>query len=133
MPERMRCLHGHGLSLHAQLHEQQPRVEAVWGCAAPSPRPASCHLTPTLRPPPQVYPNTTNPHVATGDGIAMAHRAAATISNMEFVQFHPTALYGSAGADTGGRTFLITEAVRGEGGILLNMAGEAWLVCVLCV
>ncbi|GAX79809.1 hypothetical protein CEUSTIGMA_g7249.t1 [Chlamydomonas eustigma] len=75
----------------------------------------------------QVYPNTTNPHVATGDGIAMAYRAGAAISNMEFIQFHPTALYTPPGSDTGGRTFLITEAVRGEGGHLLNAAGERFM------
>ncbi|KAL6758044.1 L-aspartate oxidase [Haematococcus lacustris] len=72
----------------------------------------------------QVYPSTTNPHVATGDGIAMAFRASATISNMEFVQFHPTALYEPANT---GRTFLITEAVRGEGGMLFNKAGERFM------
>lgn len=72
----------------------------------------------------QVYPNTTNPHVATGDGIAMAFRASATISNMEFIQFHPTALYDPART---GRTQLITEAVRGEGGMLFNQGGERFM------
>eukprot|EP00878_Enallax_costatus_P004939 GHUV01005195.1.p1 GENE.GHUV01005195.1~~GHUV01005195.1.p1 ORF type:complete len:425 (+),score=137.00 GHUV01005195.1:1394-2668(+) len=78
----------------------------------------------------QVYPNTTNPHVATGDGMAMAYRAGASMSNMEFVQFHPTALYSEpspAGAGAADRTFLITEAVRGEGGMLFNLKGERFM------
>lgn len=74
----------------------------------------------------QVYLHTTNPPVATGDGIAMAYRAKATIANMEFVQFHPTSLY-LPGVDFGGRAFLITEAVRGEGGRLYNLAGERFM------
>lgn len=78
-----------------------------------------------------VYPNTTNPPVATGDGIALAQRAHAVISNMEFVQFHPTAL-ADAGLPTPPspprlNAFLITEAVRGAGGVLYNQAGQRFM------
>ena len=71
----------------------------------------------------QVYQNTTNPKIATGDGVAMAYRAKARIKHMEFVQFHPTALYETRP----GQTFLISEAVRGSGALLRNMAGELFM------
>ena len=72
----------------------------------------------------QVYRTTTNPAIATGDGVAMVYRAKGRIENMEFIQFHPTALYE---AGVRGHSFLITEAVRGDGGILRNNKGEAFM------
>jgi L-aspartate oxidase len=72
----------------------------------------------------QVYRTTTNPSIATGDGVAMVSRAKGRIENMEFIQFHPTALYEPG---MKGQAFLITEAVRGDGGILRNKEGEAFM------
>src|SRR6185295_3880517 len=70
----------------------------------------------------RVFLNTTNPDVATGDGVAMAYRAGAEISDIEFVQFHPTALHVE-----GAPRFLLSEALRGEGALLLNASGERFM------
>ena len=70
----------------------------------------------------RVFSETTNPDVATGDGVAAAYRAGAQISDLEFVQFHPTALHIE-----GAPRFLLSEALRGEGAYLRNMAGERFM------
>lgn len=70
-----------------------------------------------------VYRNTTNPLVATGDGIAMVYRAKGIVKDMEFIQFHPTALYHPGDRPC----FLITEAMRGYGAVLRNMGGEEFM------
>ncbi|MBD05322.1 MAG: L-aspartate oxidase [Gemmatimonadetes bacterium] len=105
--------------------DSKGRCRGAWALDGPTAEPLALEARATLLATGgagQMYSSTTNPAVATGDGLAMAYRSGAILANMEFVQFHPTAL-----AHEQGNTFLITEALRGHGAILVNDEGEPFL------
>ncbi|MFE4686752.1 L-aspartate oxidase [Streptomyces sp. NPDC056721] len=105
-----------GVSLHVMGEGQHDGVGAVLA-------PAVVLATGGMG---QVFSATTNPHVSTGDGVALALRAGAEVSDLEFVQFHPTVLF--LGADAEGQQPLVSEAVRGEGAHLVDAGGVRFMV-----
>ena len=119
---------GLDLILAHQLGHRGPQANRVVGCRVldrPSRRRQACLADVVLLATGgcgKVYSYTSNPDIATGDGLAMAYRAGATLANLEFVQFHPTCLY-----HPDAKSFLISEAVRGEGAHLINGRGERFM------
>lgn len=105
-----------GLTLHVMGEGQRDGVGAVLA-------PAVVVATGGIG---QIYSQTTNPAVATGDGVAMALRAGADVADMEFVQFHPTVMW--LAPDSQGQQPLVSEAVRGEGAVLRDSSGERFMV-----
>ncbi len=123
---RIRVLEHHmALSLASECRDARRRCVGAWVLDTESGEALEIHARSTMLAAggsAAIYRHTTNPAIATGDGVAMAYRAGVVIANMEFIQFHPTALYPAAA-----HAFLISEALRGEGAVLLNGRGERFM------
>ena len=116
------------IDLIAPRHLERPGARGVWGAYAMDAATGEVRAFVARRTvlatggAGKVYRYTTNPDIATGDGVAMAYRVGARIANLEFVQFHPTCLYHPRA-----KSFLLTEALRGEGGRLIDAAGTRFM------
>jgi L-aspartate oxidase len=123
---RIRLLEDHMvLELRVECHGGRRRCVGAWVLDVESCRAVEVRARATMLATggcATVYRHTTNPAIATGDGVALAYRAGAAIANMEFIQFHPTALYPAEE-----RAFLISEALRGEGAVLRDWEGRAFM------
>lgn len=123
---RIRLLEHHmALSLEAECMQGRRRCVGGWVLDVESGQPIEVRARATMLAAggaAALYRHTTNPAIATGDGVALAFRAGATAANMEFIQFHPTALYPAEE-----HAFLISEALRGEGAVLRDWDGEAFM------
>jgi L-aspartate oxidase len=124
--QQIRVLEDHmALSLRAECRDGQRRCVGAWVLDVESCEPIQITCRATMLASggsAAIYRHTTNPAIATGDGIAIAYRIGATVANLEFIQFHPTALFPAEE-----RAFLISEAVRGEGAILRNWLGQPFM------
>jgi L-aspartate oxidase len=113
------------LSLETECLEGRRRCVGAWVLDAESGEPVEVRARATMLAAggsAAIYCHTTNPAIATGDGVALGYRAGATVANMEFIQFHPTAFYPAEE-----HAFLISEAVRGEGAVLCDSDGNAFM------
>jgi L-aspartate oxidase len=123
---RIRLLEHHmALSLQAECLGGRRRCAGAWVLDVESSQAIEVRARATLLAAggsAAIYCHTTNPSIATGDGVALGYRAGATVANMEFIQFHPTALYPAEE-----HAFLISEALRGEGAVLRNASGDAFM------